>query len=77
MILINIYYDGDIICVEYTIDVRLTLLRDKNVTLKKIKSEYSRFGVEQSQYNGIQCRINIVSIGCFFFNMIYVYNESS
>jgi hypothetical protein len=84
MILISVYFSGDIIQnarigVEYTIDPRLTPSKSENVTLEEIKNViYQGLGVEESQYSiDIKCRINIAPIGYFFFNVMYVYDESS
>jgi hypothetical protein len=79
-----VYFGGDItqnarIDVEYAIGPRLTLSRIENVTLKEIKSLiYLGLEVEESQYSiDIQCRINTTHIRYFFFNVMYIYDESS
>jgi len=84
MIPISVYFGGDItqnvrIGVEYTIGPRLTLSGSENITLEEIKNViYRGLGVEESQYSiDIQCRINTAPIGYFFFNVMYVYDESS
>jgi hypothetical protein len=47
--------------------------------LEEIKSLiYRGLKIEESQYSiDIQCRINTASMGYFFFNTMYVYDEGS
>jgi hypothetical protein len=84
MIPIIMYFSRDTINnahtgIEYSLDPRLTISGNKNLTFEEIKRAlYQGLQVVESRYSiDIQCRFNMAHVEYFFFNVMPVYDESS